>query len=99
MDENEQRKLLAHDLKRVQAFRDMLRTTGWQFYTELLNSWIAERTKTLFNPTPPGGEMAEQHNKGAIYALLLARDAPKHTIDSMQALLDQQGKEKDPTDD
>src|SRR5688572_12178901 len=83
-DDEEARKTLARDVKRARDFADMMRTPGWKAYEELINYHINARTENLFSPTPAGGEMIEQHNKGACFGLMFARDLPSHTVSAMK---------------
>jgi hypothetical protein len=87
------------DMKRARAFRDMMNTEGWKFYTELLNRHIEVRTQNLFGPTPEGGRDAEQHNKGAVYALILARDLPSVTVSAMKELVEEINEARQPANE
>lgn len=83
MDEKDKRealKVARGDVKRVRAIEDIVRLEGWKYFEELLNHHISKRTQELFEPTPPGGRDAEQHNKGAIWGLIYARDLPRVII-------------------
>lgn len=75
-----EREQMRHDVKRIRAFKDLVRTDGWKFFQELLNNRVGEMTKDLFNKPLPGGERGEAYDKGLIYGLLWARDLPETTI-------------------
>lgn len=83
-EEKLQKEQAKFDRERADAFAVMMKTQGWQLYCDLLNKHIATRTAKLFEPTPAGEEYAEQHNKGAVYGLLLARDIPSATVAAMK---------------
>ena len=94
--QREAAKVNAVDIKRYRAFEAMLKTEGWGFYVELLNYHVNERMKGYLQPTEPGGRDKEQHNKGTVFGLLLARDIPSNTVASMKevvAALNSQGVE------
>lgn len=76
------------DIKRGRAFAAMMKTEGWGLYLELLNNLIGTRTQNLFEPTPNGGRDIEQHNKGAVFGLIMARDLPSVTVAAMKEILD-----------
>lgn len=77
-------KLARADLKRARAIQDLLRLDGWKHIEEILNNHISRRTAELFEPTPAGGRDAEQHNKGAIWGLIYARDLPRAIVTAME---------------
>lgn len=80
VDRKEEERKVEFDRERADAFTVMMKTRGWDLYVQLLNAKIAERMANIFNPTEPGKEFAEQHNKGAIYGMLMARDLPSVTV-------------------
>jgi hypothetical protein len=75
------------DIKRGRALELMMSTEGWRIYDHLINHHISLRTANLFDPTPSGGRDAEQHNKGAIYGLIFARDLPRVTVGAAKELV------------
>lgn len=87
MDEatrKEAAKVTSFDIKRVRAFEAMVATEGWKMYQDLINGNVSERTKDIFSPTPKGEESAAEHNKGAVFGLLYARDLPSVIIAAMK---------------
>lgn len=77
----------AEDVKRARAFEAMCNTEGWKMYMELLNSHINDRASKLFQPTANSLEsLAVEHNKGALFGLIQARDLPSVSIAAMKEL-------------
>lgn len=74
------------DKERAEAFSALVVSEGWKFYTELLNYNIAQRTSTLFEPLKSGERDSSEHNKGAVYALIYARDLPQTIVVAMEEL-------------
>lgn len=80
----EAQKINRADVERFRAFEVMMKTEGWGLYVELLNHHINARMENYLQPTAPGGRDIEQHNKGTVFGLILARDLPSGTVTSMQ---------------
>ena len=78
----EEKKKLHADRKRAQLFEGMMAHPGWQLYVALLNYHIGTRMEALIQPTPSLGELAAEHNKGAVFGLTLARDLPRGTVEA-----------------
>lgn len=72
------------DIQLVRDLADMMRTDGWKQYVRLLNNKIEERTESIFDPPTDGSLRREDHNKGACYALIWARDLPSVIVESMK---------------
>ncbi len=77
----------AFDLKRARAFQDMIKTEGWKMYQDLLNTLINEKGLRLMDKLPAELNAVErqEHEKGAMNGLILARDIPSLTIKTMEA--------------
>lgn len=85
--EKQAREQTKADLEQFEAFRDMVKTEGWRLFTIWLNMQIESRTQTIFERPQPGldARRGEDHDKGACYALILARDIPQTIIDAYKA--------------
>lgn len=81
------------DVKKARALQALTKMEGWIFYQAALNNLIADKTKNIFEPTPADGRDAEQHNKGVVYGLIVARDLPNVIVGAMRELLDKQSSE------
>jgi len=62
------------DAKRDRAFRDMVKTEGWEMFRQLLNAHINQRTAKIFEPIEEGKLNDFSHNQGAVFGLIFARD-------------------------
>lgn len=85
--EKQAREQAKSDLEQFEAFRDMMRTEGWRLFTILLNLQIEGRMKSIFDRPTAGldDRRGEDFDKGACYALILARDTPQTIIDAHKA--------------
>jgi hypothetical protein len=73
------------DKARAEAFVPMLRTEGWAHYIALLNAKLQGLSDTLLKPSNGiEGVLNSEYVKGAMFALMLARDLPSATIESMR---------------
>lgn len=82
------------DRERAEAFGRLVATEAWQWYVELLNNNIGERTAMLLEPVEDGKHLASEHNKGTVYGLIYARDLLPHIIAVAKEL-----KTSDPADE
>lgn len=82
MEEVDANKQLRDDTKRHRDFKELVRHPGWAHFQALLNANIGERTKAVFDPPEEMGTRKDDHNKGACYGLLWARDVVQATIDA-----------------
>lgn len=77
----------AADIKRAKAFEVMCNTDGWKMYQDLLNTHINDRVQKLFMPMNNLLMVTEvEHNKGAIFGLIQARDLPGVSIAAMKEI-------------
>lgn len=81
------RKADKEDRERSEAFLLMFRTDGWPIYTALLNSRLQSLSERLLAPSGSiDGVLTSEFIKGAMYGLVLARDLPSITIESMRQI-------------
>lgn len=83
------------DVKRAKAFKDMIKTEGWAYYQGLINTFIEQRMNAVLQPTSDSQQLASEHVKGAVYGLILARDAVQATVDAVQQIVDAGGEPED----
>lgn len=83
----------------AEVFEALLRSPGWAFYEELINSQIARRMEGLINPTPTAGALESEHNKGAVYGLTQARDLPRVTVAAWKEFVKSSGPATDGDED
>jgi len=87
LDELKKQSRAAHkeDRERAEAFVPMLRTEGWTHYVSILNLRLQSLSETLLQPSNGvEGVLNSEYVKGAMFALMLARDTPSAIIDSMR---------------
>jgi len=79
------------DLKVVRAFKDLERTEGWKMFITILNTKLNNMGSELLDPLPLEGHNAaarNEHLKGTMYGLTMARDMVSTTIRGMEGVLD-----------
>ena len=74
------------DKERAQALSVLVKSEVWKIYSDLLNAKIAERSATLLEPLKHGERDSSEHNKGAVYGLIYARDLPHTIVAAMKEL-------------
>lgn len=80
-------KQLREDTERYRAFKDLVNTKGWKLFQDLINANVHGRTLTLFEE-PTSDVRKDDHNKGACYGLLWARDIVQTTINAFDRASD-----------
>lgn len=68
------------DIKTARALEQMLKSEGWEAYQRLLQSQIEQRQQAVLEPIGPGMRDASEHNKGALYGMIWARDIASVTV-------------------
>lgn len=75
------------DRERAEAFVAMEKMEGWPLYISLLNIRLQALSERLLAPSGSiDGVLTSEFIKGAMYGLVLARDLPSITIESMRQI-------------
>lgn len=81
------------DKERIGRLQGLLKSPGWSDFQDLMNVHINERAKRIFEPLLSDNlTLLQEHNKGAIYGLIWARDLPSVMI----TIADEARKSSDP---
>lgn len=65
------------DRERAELFAVLVKSKGWELYVELLNGLMQSRADALMLPaTSIESILGQEHIKGALSGLLMARDLP-----------------------
>jgi hypothetical protein len=87
------------DRERAELFSGMIVSPGWKMYSELLTKLIEMRGSELLSPcSGVDATYGQEHMKGTMNGLILARDLPATIVEHMKALRSQGG-ERGESDD
>lgn len=81
------RAALKEDKARAEAFEGLLKHPGWATYQGLLNAILGSMGSDVLAPAQTiDGAVALEYVKGTMRGLILARDLPSATIESIKGL-------------